>query len=292
MKSEADFWYKLILKNAAAYSELLSSFLFDCGAEGLQEQDDDLFAFFSGRQNLGKLQKVVKVYLEKLRQQNFLPAVFEIEAELVRRENWQQNWMQYFKPVVIDDRLIVTPSWEKVQPEEGKIILTIDPEQAFGTGGHATTYLMLQLLLTSCKPEMQILDVGTGSGILAVAAAKLGCEKIVAFDTDPVAVETAKRNAKINGVSEKIHFFTGEITSLNPKKNRFDFILANISSGVLRHLLPRFSLFMKNPNFLVALSGILKEEENSLAKMLRDFQFTVLKLIEKEEWACYLCGKV
>jgi ribosomal protein L11 methyltransferase len=290
MKSKVEkYWHKIEITNADQFSELISSFLVDLGSVGLQETENQLLVYFHGASNVKSIQTKLKQYLNQLTNELKVETEFKISISQIETENWQQNWMQYFKPIFVEDKLVITPSWENVSFEKGKIIITIDPEQAFGTGGHATTYLMLKLLLNYCKPGMQILDVGTGSGVLAIAAAKLGSEKIVAFDIDPVAVKTAKQNSEINNVSSQITCFSGDIFALRPGQTQVDFILANISSGVLRNLLPRFPLFLKNSNSLLALSGIMSEEANSISNLLKEYQFIILDFQEKDEWVSFLC---
>lgn len=285
------YWYKIEISNAAPFSELISAFLMDLGSVGLQEIENHIQVYFPGSMDLEPIQIKIQKYLDQLKKELNLTKPFKIADSKIKTENWQQNWMKYFKPIFVDDRIVITPSWEKVSEEKGKIIITIDPEQAFGTGGHATTYLMLRLLLKYCESGMQIMDAGTGSGILAIAAVKLGNEKVVAFDIDPVAVKTAKQNSALNRVAGKIHYYSGEIDALRPGHKQFDFVLANISTNVLRCLLPRFSQFLKKSGSLLALSGILSEEAAGISSLLQDYHFTILEFLEKDDWISFLCQK-
>ncbi len=289
VSATTEFWHRIIITEAATLAELLTAFLFELDATGVEEHNADLIAYFPSRFSLPKLETQLNQRLELFKRELNLDLPLTVFCQRVAQENWQLNWMLHFKPIAIGERFLVTPSWEKVTPAPNQIVLTIDPEQAFGTGHHATTAMMLTALLQYWRPGQRVLDVGTGSGILAIAAARLGSDKIIAFDLDPVAVITAAQNAQRNDVAKQIQFYVGELSVLSPQKCSADLILANLSTGVLRSLLPRLRLYLRGLSSVVILSGILAEEREKLNAWLTDLRFTILAAKEQEEWLCLIC---
>ncbi|MFC0212047.1 50S ribosomal protein L11 methyltransferase [Paenibacillus chartarius] len=128
----------------------------------------------------------------------------EYSVRVVDEQDWANSWKQYFKPLRVTDRLTIKPTWEPYEPSEGEIILELDPGMAFGTGTHATTSLCLKTLEQVIRPGDHVIDVGTGSGILAIAAAKLGAGHVLALDLDPVAVSSATENVRLNGLDDAV----------------------------------------------------------------------------------------
>ena len=126
----------------------------------------------------------------------------KVEEALVKDEDWSNNWKKYYKPLKIGKHIVIKPSWEDVELEEGDVTVELDPGMAFGTGCHASTHMCLELLEKTIKKGDRVLDIGTGSGILGIAALKLGAESVTAVDIDPLAVKIAKENAALNGYSE------------------------------------------------------------------------------------------
>jgi len=290
MTSE-NYWQKITIHNGSILSEFLSSFLIENGATGLDESGTDLQAYFPKSCQIERVKENILQFIQRLKFELSLKEDFYISSDFIKNENWQQNWMKYFKPIFVEDRLVITPSWEKVDIQQYQILITIDPQQAFGTGGHASTYLILQMLLKYHQSNIKVLDIGTGSGILAFAAAKLASKEIVAFDIDPVAVKTALKNCELNEVTDQIHFFTGELNSLNPRLNKYDLILANITFNVLNPLIPQISSYLKSPNSLLILSGLLVEEQTKISDILTINQFKIVETKKQEEWMSIVCSK-
>ena len=173
--------------------------------------------------NADKTQASVSVYLadneegrdraEKLiKRLESLPFDCRTETFEIREEDWANSWRDYYEPIKIGERISVVPAWIEHTPEEGEIVVTMDPGMAFGTGSHETTRLVISLMEKYIRPGQRVLDVGTGSGILAICAAKLGAGSVYAYDIDPVAVKTAKENREKNGVR---NIFCGKSDLLN-----------------------------------------------------------------------------
>lgn len=181
----------------------------------------------------------------------------------VRSEDWSTSWKVHFKPLRVGARLLIVPTWEDAASQPGDLVMRIDPGMAFGTGGHETTRLCLELLEKTMDADGQavapsLLDLGTGSGILAMAASLLGAGRILALDIDPEAVIVARENLALNDLADKVDCGTSPLESLD---ERFDIILANILAEELVRLAPDLAARL-NPGGSLILSGILAEKED------------------------------
>lgn len=198
---------------------------------------------------------------EALRIYNFTPDVVrKIENHAVEKADWLYAWKQHWKPTETG-RFVITPPWEKVEGTD-KIVIEIEPAMAFGTGTHETTRLCLEAIGEGYKSGQSFLDVGTGTGILAIAAAKMGATGILACDTDPGSIGNARENAEMNGVAGQIQFYVGGISEDTPV---YDFVCANLTLDVILPILP--FLIEKSGQILV-LSGILQEQEAEIVGAL------------------------
>ncbi len=211
----------------------------------------------------------------------------EISARPLDSVQWQEAWKRYAKIYRFGKDLIVKPSWRVLRTQPTCPVISLDPRMAFGTGGHASTRLCLRHLLQIRKvaPDQfcDVLDVGTGSGILAIAAARLGAERVVAVDIDRDALTVAEENARRNGVAELIEFQPGSLAGIH---DRFDLILANINESVLTELFPEFARRLRSTGILVV-SGILRKQGQAfLKKAVRAGLERRSTRVEKE-WVSY-----
>ncbi len=270
-----DFWYKLTLNVSEDQQDLVGSLLFQEGCIGLENLPWKLLAYFRPEASIETVMGNLRERLKKLGFQ------FKIEWEKIPAENWNENWKKNFKPLKIGDRFLVKPSWENLSEKTDRLVITIDPGQAFGTGTHETTQLILTIMEPIVKPGMSLWDVGTGTGILAIAAAKMGVTDILANDNDPVAVRTAVENARLNQTEQTIRFFAGSAAAVTNRE--FDVILMNIVSRVIGDLLPDVVPALK-PNGWLFLSGILVEEKNAFLRQLNHYPVSVQKIKQQGEW--------
>lgn len=207
------------------------------------------------------------------------------DETIVHQEDWADGWKQHFSLFRVGESLIIKPSWENYQPAATERVLELDPGMAFGTGTHGTTLLCLEAIVALFEgeaPPCSLLDVGTGSGILAMAAAALGAEKVVACDIDPVACEVAGENCRANQLDNLV-----EITSapLEELPGRYDVVVANIlaeenlrlADHLIRHLSPHGTLF---------LSGILAEKEALVREGFARLPLEYLGTTRQDEWVC------
>ena len=185
-----------------------------------------------------------------------------VAARRVAREDWAESWKRHFKAIAIGGKLLVRPSWVKRRPRKGQAVVVLDPGLSFGTGNHPTTAFCLRQLVTYRTPgTMQSCwDAGTGSGILAIAAAKLGYSPVMAIDFDPEAVRVARANARLNGVLDRVRLHRQDITRLPAKGHlAYDLICANLISDLLIRERKRI-LGRLNPNGILVVAGILRKE--------------------------------
>ena len=205
------------------------------------------------------------------------------ETELISlcEEDWADSWKQYYKPIKIGEKLVVVPMWEKYDAGENEIIVKMDPGMAFGTGTHETTRLCATLLEKYVTDTTLMLDVGTGSGILAICASKLGAKKCYAYDIDPVAVRVARENVKDNDVDN----IECEVSDLlkGVFNQKYDVIAANIVADIIIRMLPDIGKYMHESTTLV-ISGIIDERCQDVYKSIEENSFNIVEEIHENGW--------
>ena len=207
------------------------------------------------------------------------------ETEGVEQEDWQNGWRKYYHPMDVGQRLAIVPSWQDYDTDRVKLIL--DPGLAFGTGGHETTNLCLEVLDERVKGGERVLDIGTGSGILAIAALKLGAVA-EGVDIDPVAVRTAGENAALNGVADKLTVLVGDLS--DKASGKYDIITANIVANAIMSLAPAVPGLMADDAVFIA-SGIIDSRKDEVIAALEAAGLAVLEVKEKRGWECIVCKK-
>lgn len=206
--------------------------------------------------------------------------VLNFETVMVKEEDWANNWKDYFKPFRIGKRFLVKPTWEKAAYPEGVLVIEIDPGAAFGTGTHPTTALCLKALEEFIRPEQLVFDIGTGSGILSVAAALLGAE-VQASDIDPLAVKIAAENVRINRVENKVSIKTGNLGEVFT--GQADVVIANIIADVIIELLPQLSFLLKPGGFFLA-SGIIESRTKEVEAKIKEAGLELAGRREDSGW--------
>jgi len=210
-----------------------------------------------------------------------------VSASEITDLGWAEKWKEHFKPQRIGRRITVKPSWEPYRAEPDEVVLTIDPGQAFGTGTHETTRMCLRLLerlFSSGPPVARVFDFGTGTGILGIAAARLGAERVLGTDIDPKAIETANENGRINGVSDR---FLAENVTLLSIRERFDLIVANILAEILVDL-KREICALSDPEGRLILSGILSEKADWVTEEYAALGVALEDRVEDGQWTALL----
>ncbi|AFZ53725.1 50S ribosomal protein L11 methyltransferase [Cyanobacterium aponinum] len=214
--------------------------------------------------------------------------------QLINNEDWASSWKQYWQPMDIGDRFSIYPAW--IEPPENcdhkvalrdRIILRLDPGSAFGTGVHATTQLCLESLemrIDDDEINLNIADIGCGSGILSIGARLLGAKEVTAVDTDPLAVKATKENSLLNQV-DNIKVFQGSIEEVKLQGQKFDGIVCNILAEIIKPMIPEMAEIIK-PDGWVILSGILVEQSNEIASILEQNGWAIAALWKRDNWCC------
>jgi len=210
-----------------------------------------------------------------------------VEYARVDEKDWAEAWKAYFWPKKITDTIVVKPTWREYTAGPQEIVLEIDPGMAFGTGTHATTNLCIRLIQTHLKPGDAFLDVGTGSGILMIAAAKLGAGTVCGVDNDEVAVTVAENNLLANHI-DSYRLSTGNL--VDDVRQTFEMVAANILAEVILMLLPDVKAVLKENGLLVC-SGIITAKTEIVVSGLKEKGFAIVEVIEKEGWVAVAARK-
>ena len=216
--------------------------------------------------------------------------------KLINNEDWNNRWKKYWQPTEIGQHFLVYPAWLTISKNTKKIVLRLDPGTVFGTGTHPTTQLSLNFLemcLVNQLKNISILDIGTGSGILAIAAALLGANKVHAIDVDYLAVDVALNNQCLNKINPNVlTIYQQSIDQLSESMpNKFDGIICNILAETMIHKFPKLSKLAK-PNTWMILSGILLDQSENVINILEKYGWTVTNYSQKEQWCAYRICKV
>ena len=207
-----------------------------------------------------------------------------IEISPCPAEDWNARWASVVKPVRIGRRIIIRPSWENLMTSPGAIEIILDPKQAFGTGHHSTTQLLIEWLEEVINGKERVLDVGTGSGILAMVALRLGAEYALGIDIDPLAIEYAKDYARMNNFDDHLQLQVQPLETL--EHGNFDLILANLDRRTLLSQARHFSR-AKSEGTLLLVSGILIEDQKDITETLLDLGWEVLGFRKREDWLAF-----
>ncbi|MBN1104545.1 MAG: 50S ribosomal protein L11 methyltransferase [Deltaproteobacteria bacterium] len=284
-------WAEITVSLSPVAYEAAAAFLFDLGCNGLAFAQDDastLKAYLPLPADLNALKTGILSFLREL--EKIFPEVGtpDVTVTRLRQGDWAEGWRRFFRPLRATPRLLILPAWEPAHPaEEGEVIL-MDPGPAFGTGRHATTRMCLLAMERASLPDpWSLLDVGTGSGILAIYGAKLGAGRIAAIDLDPDAILWARRNIDLNGLHGRIRLSTGTPDGL---QGPFTMVVANLTLAAILPLLPAFSRLVHPDGWLI-LSGLLRNQVGSVREGLKEQGFRLGRVMHRQEWACLVTGR-
>lgn len=210
-----------------------------------------------------------------------------ISLEEVPYEDWSIAWRKHFRPVFPTPKIAICQPWESVSAPEGGFTILIEPKMAFGTGHHESTRLALKMLSKVLGEGDQVLDVGTGSGILSIAAVKLGAGEVTGIDTDPLAVENAGENLVLNGLEGRVNFFKGSVSDVD---GLFDLVVANLLSSILIPMLPSLKRCLNSRSGLI-LGGILDREQTKFLEAVQAIGLVVEQVDQEGEWMCVFANK-
>lgn len=207
-----------------------------------------------------------------------------ISCDSCKEEDWLNNWKQYFHPIPVGEKILIRPTWRDDFNADGRVVLNLDPGIAFGTGTHETTRLCLEALEKYVNDDTTILDVGCGSGILAVAALLLGAKSAVGVDIDEMAVKTAKENAELNGVADKMEVIHGNLT--DKVSGKYNVVAANIVADAIILLSEDIKSFMSDDAVYI-MSGIIDSRADDVRGAVSD-SFEIIKEYSENGWYCFV----
>ncbi|MCD9023012.1 50S ribosomal protein L11 methyltransferase [Cohnella silvisoli] len=316
-------WHELTVLATESSQEMVTHYLTELGAGGVSVEEawsedkprDTSFgqiydtplndirpgyaifkAYFSEDTKMEPVAAELKTLLQGLPEYGYDAGEFTIELGDVHEDDWADAWKQYFKPIAITERLTIKPTWEEYTPKGDELIIELDPGMAFGTGTHPTTALCLKALDNAITGGEQIIDVGTGSGVLAIGAIKLGASKVLALDLDPVAVTCAQENITLNGYDDVIEvrlsdllgvLHDGESSGVTPP---VDLVVANILAEIILLFLSDVMDVLK-PGGIYITSGIYKNKEMIVEAGLLAAGFEIIDVLRQEEWVAFVAGK-
>ncbi len=250
--------------------------------------DNTLKAYLPSQRDLEENRSRIEIFLRHL--EEIFPEAHsaKLEFKRIEEEDWSRNWRRSFRTEQVTSGLMIVPAWEPPPPSFQGHVISIDPGPAFGTGKHATTRMCLEAMEELSLPEAwDMLDVGTGSGILAIYGAKLGARRVEAIDLDPEALRWARHNIDLNGLRGAVSVSSKPIEEY---ADSFSLLIVNLILPEILRLCPHFPRCLHPGGYLI-LSGLLIEQADEVHKALGECGFSRGETIIREEWACIVCRK-
>lgn len=295
-------WSELTVEAAEEKFELVADLLQDLGASGVLFDDPGILnartldadeilsrellnsipkapsvkAYFPVDDRLGE---TVDAFKKEFRQRMGIEP--RIELRQLDEDDWAHGWKAYYKPEKIG-RVVVKPSWEEYTPQSEEVIIALDPGMAFGTGAHPTTRMCIRLLQELIDHPLEMLDVGTGSGILAITGAKLGAVNVVASDVDPVAVAVARENVALNNLSDQVQVVKGDLLT-GHSSHKYGLVVANIIADIIIKLIPELKNVLQTTGRFMA-AGIIENRLGEIEQSLSGHGFEIVQVVAEKEW--------
>ena len=245
-------------------------------------------AYYPINDNLPKKIEQIKFKLNQLDGEIIPGSLIAMEFSQLAEEDWAHAWKAFYKPVKVGQKIVIKPTWEDYKQKGQEIIVELDPGMAFGTGTHDTTVMCIQALEEIIQGGEHIYDVGTGSGVLAITAAKLGADWVKAIDLDEVAVKVATQNVEQNHVADKVRVMVGNL--LDMAKDKVQIVVANIIAVVIVDLCPAVAEVLPSGGVFIA-SGIIDERWPQVQKALIDNGFNIKEVKRSKEWVAVIAEK-
>jgi ribosomal protein L11 methyltransferase len=309
-------WSEISIHTSQEAVEAVSNILHEAGASGVVIEDPEMLmrdwdvtygevyqlspqdfpedgviikAYFPINSYLGETIEEIKLAVNNLVLFDIPIGLGQITLSEVHEEEWATAWKKYYKPVHISNRITITPTWEEYEPQsKDEMVIELDPGMAFGTGTHPTTVLCIRALEDYVSRGMHVIDVGCGSGVLSIAAAKLGAESILALDLDELAVKTTSINSKLNNVSGKIKFKQNNL--LEGIETQADLIVSNILAEIIvRFVDDAYALLKPGGTFIT--SGIIAQKEEDVKEALSQAGFEIIETRHLEDWTAIAAKK-
>jgi len=265
-------------------AENLAAIFSQIGFEGFWQEEGILRCYISASRWTPAFLEEVQATAAIVARSSSSPAP-RVHVRTIDAKNWNAEWEKTIRPIRVSERIVITPSWHTAPARPGDIVLTIDPKMSFGTGYHESTRLMLQMMEGAVRPGTTMLDVGTGTGVLAIAGLRLGCSSATACDTDEWSYANACENARTNGVADRMTVILGDISRV--PRDRFSLVTANIQQGAILSILEELTARCGE---ILLLSGLLRNEEGEMESALRRFGFRVHGKRTESEWLALASG--
>lgn len=265
--------------------DLISGLLWNFEITGIQELEDSILVFVGDSSDISY--DIINKFFFTLKAQNLIES-FKIEEQFIKSKNWNKEWEKNLSIIEITKNLVIKPSFKDYVSKENQVVITIDPKMSFGTGMHETTKLILTLLEEYAHSKQKVLDVGSGTAILSIAAIKLGAQQVLAIDNDEWCYINGNENVKKNKVSDKVEVLNSEIQNISETK--FELILANINKSVLLSIKEELARRLIN-NGLLIISGVLLQDENQMKQSFEELHFKILRTKQLNEWIALVLQK-
>ncbi|MBO8168818.1 MAG: 50S ribosomal protein L11 methyltransferase [Thermoanaerobacteraceae bacterium] len=296
MEAVADIFYKVgaagvVIEDPRVIDAYLKEKKWDyyeLPLESLEAESVVVKGYLPVDERLPRLLATIRESLDKL-QQYFDDYRAEITLEKVREQDWANAWKAYYKPIKVSERIVIKPTWEHYRPGEDEIIIELDPGMAFGTGTHPTTVMCIRALEKYLVEGQKVIDVGTGSAVLAITAAKLGAGRVLALDLDPLAVKVAASNVALNKVDDVVRVSPGNL--LIGIEEQADLIVANIIADIILDLSSQVREHLTGGGVFIA-SGIIEQRYDEVRNHLRALKLDVLETLNEDDWVAVVARKV
>ncbi|GAB4295625.1 MAG: 50S ribosomal protein L11 methyltransferase [Ignavibacteriaceae bacterium] len=265
--------------------DIVTGLLWELNISGITENDNSIIVYSDSEFSISKEQ--IEDILQNLKSERIIND-FSVEQHLVADRNWNEEWEKNINIIKTGSRFVIKPSFRNYIPEPGEIVITIDPKMSFGTGEHPTTKLMLQMIDKFVKDGMRVIDVGSGTAVLAIAAVMSGAASAIAIDNDQWCYENGIENCKLNKVQDKIEVKLASIENISGKN--FDLIAANIQKDVLLNISDEIYDKLKEGGTAI-LSGLLKDDENEINRKYYSSGFNLISKKQMDEWIALVFRK-
>ncbi|MEV2842705.1 50S ribosomal protein L11 methyltransferase [Paenibacillus larvae] len=320
-------WHEITIYTTEEATEMISSFFHELGAGGVSIEESgtldkkrdttygvlydkpfndipegraEVKGYFAEGHDFNRIMDELKQSVERLSTFGIDTGNPIFSIRQVDDESWANEWKKYFKPIRVTKRLTIKPTWEEYEPSTDEIILELDPGMAFGTGTHATTSLCLKILEQVVRGGEDVIDVGTGSGILSIAAAKLGAEHVLAIDLDPVAVKSAGENSKLNGMQSRIMVRQSDLLGILEHLEKRDelnvkmpvqIVVANILAEIILLFVEDVYQVLE-PGGLYIVSGVIRAKQAVVEDALKRAGFEIVEIHTEEDWVALVARKM
>ena len=279
-------WARVSVTTSPEATDAVTNHLFEQDAVGVELKDGsasvvELISYFPMDDLVGERVEGIRKFLNQLPEWGLPAQSTEVLIESIVQKDWATHWRSAFPPLKIGKRLIVAPTWHHLKPKASEVLIRLDPGMAFGTGQHPTTHLSLELLEECINGGEVVADLGTGSGILSIAAAKLGAKRIDAVDLDATTIPIARENFQHNGVASIISLTQGDgVKVLNAK---YHLIVANILTKVIIPMIPKLPQFLRTDGRVI-LSGVMAQEAKQVESVLQAHGFHNIRTRTEADW--------